>query len=154
MTRVWPFQIIQTPKVIIMIVGLMNRVRWIYLDGRPHTDPEVSELTFNGDSVGHWEGNTLVVDTTSLTSNNEAWGADENLHVIERFTRSGEGTLLYQWTVDNPTAFTKRWKGEYTMTATAAPLFEYACHEGNYALANILKGARAEDQADKTRTLQ
>lgn len=91
------------------------------------------------------------MDTTNLTGKNEAWGADENLHVVERFTRSDGDTLLYQWTVDDPTAFTKPWKGEYTMTAAAGPLYEYACHEGNYALSDILRGARAEDQGDQAR---
>ncbi len=146
------YQIIQSKDEIAIFVELNHDVRIIHLDGRPHLPASIH--LWLGDSLGHWEGNTLVVDTTSLTANNEVWGADENLHVVERFTRSGNGTLLYQWTVDNPSAFTKSWKGEYTMTATAAPLFEYACHEGNYALANILKGARAEDQADKTRKLQ
>jgi hypothetical protein len=99
-----------------------------------------------GDPRGHWEGNTLVVDTTNFTGKTKFRGADENLHLTERFTRKGPGVLLYEFRVDDPTAFTKPWKGEVPMIASEGPLFEHACHEGNYGLGGILAGARAEEK--------
>ena len=143
------YRIVQSKNEVAIYIEMIHDVRIIPVDGRPHLPSSIH--LWLGDSVGHWEGNTLLVDTTNLTGKNEAWGADENLHVVERFTRSDGDTLLYQWTVDDPTAFTKPWKGEYTMTAAAGPLYEYACHEGNYALSDILRGARAEDQGDQAR---
>lgn len=140
------YQIIQSKDEVVIHIELNHDVRVIHLDGRPHLPPSV-HLWF-GDSLGHWEGNTLVVDTTNLTGNNEAWGADQNLHVVERFSRTAADTLLYQWEVDDPTAFTSPWKAEYTMASTNDRIFEYACHEGNYSLHDILSGARAEDAAD------
>jgi hypothetical protein len=89
------------------------------------------------------------VDTTNLSGKTGFYGADENLHVIERFSRMDGDTLLYQFTVDDPTAFTKTWKGEMTMSAAPGPIAEYACHEGNYALRGILAGARADDKAEE-----
>jgi len=116
MTRVWPFQIIQTPKVIIMIVGLMNRVRWIYLDGRPHTDPEVSELTFNGDSLGHWEGDTLVVETVNFEPSHHWMQAgvplSDKMKIIERIKMLDAATFEIQSTFTDP----ENWEGEWKTT--------------------------------------
>jgi hypothetical protein len=98
-----------------------------------------------GDSIGRWEGDTLVVDTTNFTNNTRFRGSSENLHVIERFTRADAKTILYKFTIDDPSTFTKPWTAEYPFVATPGPIYEYACHEGNYALTDILGGARKAD---------
>jgi hypothetical protein len=100
-----------------------------------------------GDSRGRWEGNTLIVDTTNFTDKTTVSGSDENLHVIERFTRTAETSIMYEFTVHDPTAFTRVWKGEAPLTKASGPIYEYACHEGNYAMEGILKGARAREKA-------
>ena len=99
-----------------------------------------------GDSRGRWEGNTLVVDTTNFSDKTNFRGADENMHLIERFTRAADDRLIYQYTVDNETAFTKSWTAQIPMRKSNEPMFEYACHEGNYSLMNVLAGARAEEK--------
>ena len=140
------YRIVQSKNQVAIYTEMIHDVRVIPLDGRPHLPPDVH--LWYGDSVGHWEGNTLVVDTTNLSGKTAFHGADDKMHVIERFSRMNGDTLLYQWTVDDPTAFTKPWSGESTMTASAGPIYEYACNEGNYALAGILAGARADDKAE------
>jgi hypothetical protein len=95
-----------------------------------------------GDSIGHWEGDTLVVDTTNFTDQTRFRGSSENLHVIERFTRVDANTILYKATIDDPTTFTKAWTVQFPFLATTGPVYEYACHEGNYAMTDILGGAR------------
>ena len=92
-----------------------------------------------GDSIGHWEGDTLVVDTTNFRAQTGLYGGDENLHLVERFTRQANGNLLYQFTVDDPTIWTAPWSGEYSWKASDEIVYEYACHEGNYAMGNILR---------------
>jgi hypothetical protein len=104
-----------------------------------------------GDSSGHWEGDTLVVDTTNFTDKTNFRGADRNLHLVERFTRTGPDTILYRFTVDDPTAFTKPWTGEIAMVKIPGPLYEYACHEGNYAMSNMLGAARAAEKAAQSK---
>jgi hypothetical protein len=141
------YRIVQSKNQIAIYIEMIHDVRIIPLDGRPHLPSNVH--LWYGDSVGHWEGNTLVVDTTNLSGKTGFYGADENLHVIERFSRLNGDTLLYQFTVDDLSAFTKVWKGELTMSASAGPISEYACNEGNYALAGILGGARADDKAEE-----
>lgn len=109
---------------------------------------------WKGDSRGRWEGDTLVVDTTGFTFNNQSrFGVsyldgmtDQNLHVTERFTRIDSNTIIYRATIEDPTVYTKPWTVEISMTKRAEPLFEYACHEGNYGMSGILSGARAEEQ--------
>ena len=140
------YRIVQSKNQVAIYIEMIHDVRIIPLDGRPHLPSNVH--LWYGDSVGHWEGNTLVVDTTNLSGKTGFYGADENLHVIERFSRLDGDTLLYRFTVDDPTAFTKPWKGEMTMSAAPGPISEYACQEGNYALPGILAGARADDRAD------
>jgi hypothetical protein len=98
-----------------------------------------------GDSVGHWEGDTLVVDTTNFTDKTQFQGAGENLHVIERFTRQADGSLLYSFTIDDPTTWDQSWTGEYPWVKSDEKIYEYACHEGNYALGDVLRGARFEE---------
>ena len=122
----------------------IHDVRIIPLDGRPHLGPNIRQLM--GDSRGRWEGDTLVVDTTNFTDTTNFRGSSENLHVVERFRRVDEETILYEFTVDDPTTWTRPWKAEQSMVKTKGPIFEFACHEGNYGLANNLSGARAEEK--------
>jgi hypothetical protein len=138
------YEIIQTPDYVVIFVELNHDTRIIPLDGRPHLSPHVRQWL--GDARGHWEGDTLVVETTNFTEKTKFRGADENLHLIERFTRTAPDILLYQFTMNDPTAYTKPWKGEVPMIASPGPLFEHACHEGNYGLTGILGGARAEER--------
>jgi hypothetical protein len=98
-----------------------------------------------GDSRGHWEGNTLVVETTNFTDKTKFRGSSENLHLTERFTRSDPDTILYEYTVNDPATWTKPWTAQITMTKSASRVYEYACHEGNYGMTGILAGARAEE---------
>src|ERR1019366_9716550 len=100
-----------------------------------------------GHSRGHWEGNTLVVETTNFTGKSRFRGATENLRLIERLTRTDASTLTYEFTVEDPATFAKPWSGSIPMTKSAGPIYEYACHEGNYAVPGILGGARAQEAA-------
>ncbi len=139
------YQIFQTPDYVMILVEMIHDVRIIPLDGRPHLPSRVREWL--GDSRGHWEGNTLVVDTTNFTDKTNFRGADENLHLTERFTRTGPGTVMYEFTVDDPSAFTRPWRAEIPMNKAEGPILEYACHEGNYGMTGILSGARAQEKA-------
>jgi hypothetical protein len=138
------YQIYQTPKYVMIMSEMIHESRIIPMDGRAHLPPGIRKWT--GDSIGHWEGDTLVVDTTNFTSKTRFRGSSENLHVVERFTRAGPESILYRFTIDDPTTFTKPWTGELPFLATPGPIYEYACHEGNYALADILMGARADEK--------
>ena len=102
-----------------------------------------------GDARGHWEGNTLVVETTNFSDKASFRGSSENLRVIERFTRTDEHTLLYQFTIDDPASWAKPWTGEIPMKKVPGPLYEYACNEGNYGMAGVLAGARTEEKRGK-----
>ena len=130
-----------------ILVEMIHDIRIISLDGRPHLPANIRQWL--GDSRGRWEGNTLVVDTTNFTDKTNIRGSDKDLHLIERFTRTDPETILYRFTVDDPTAFTKPWTGEVPMTRTAGPIYEYACHEGNYSMLNMLRGARAQETAEQ-----
>ena len=141
------FQIIQTPGYVVILHEMIHDARIIPLDGRPH--PPANIRQWMGDGRGHWEGDTLVVDTTNFSEKSNFRGASENLHLTERFTRVDPDTISYQFTVDDPTTFTKVWKAEIPMHHTDEQIYEYACHEGNYALADILRGARAEEAAKR-----
>jgi hypothetical protein len=140
------YQIIQTRDTVAIEVEMIHDVRIIPLDGRPHLPSAIRQ--WMGDSVGHWEGDTLVVDTTNFTDKTHFRGSDRNLHVVERFTRTGADTIQYRFTIDDPTAFTQAWTGEIIMSKVLGPLYEYACHEGNYSLANMLAGARAQEKVE------
>ncbi len=139
------YQILQTPGYVVILIEMIHDVRIIPLDGRPHLAGNIRQWL--GDSRGHWEGDELVVDTTNFTDKTPFRGSDRNLHLIERFKRIDAETILYRFTVDDPTAFTKPWSGEAPMTRTPGPIYEYACHEGNYGMTNILSGARADEKA-------
>ncbi|HYL36815.1 MAG TPA: hypothetical protein VEV17_12950 [Bryobacteraceae bacterium] len=138
------YRIVQTPGYVAIYIEMIHDVRLIPLDGRPHLPPQLR--SWMGDSVGHWEGDTLVVDTTNFNGLASFRGSDANLHVLERFTRIAADTLLYQFTIDDPTAFTRQWTGEVPWSTAPGPIYEYACHEGNYhTMASMLKAARAEE---------
>jgi hypothetical protein len=136
-------QIIQGAGYVVVKTETIHSARIIPLDGRPHLGRNLRQWI--GDSRGHWEGNTLVVDTTNYSDKIGFRGAGENLHVTERFTRVDADTIRYEFTVDDPTTWTRSWSAEIPMKRMQGPLFEYACTEGNYGLANILRGARVED---------
>jgi hypothetical protein len=131
-------QIVQSPGYVVIEAEEIHDARIIRLN-RPHLPKNVRQ--WMGDSVGHWEGNTLVVDTTNFTDLTPFEGA-QNLHVIERITRTNADTILYQFTVEDPGMWTKPWSGEVPVTKITGPVWEYACHEGNYGLENTLRGAR------------
>jgi hypothetical protein len=141
------YQIVQTPDAVMILVEMVHDVRIIRINTErmkaQHAPPTVRQWL--GDSIGHWEGDTLVVDTTNFTDRTLFEGASENLHVIERFQRTDANTILYRATIDDPATFTKQWTLEYPFVATAGPVYEYACHEGNYAMPDILGGARKAD---------
>ncbi len=139
------YQIVQSAGTIMILVEMVHDVRLIHMDNRPHLPSNIRQWL--GDSIGHWEGDTLVVDTTNFTDKTRFRGSGENLHVIERFTRVDAKTMLYKVTIDDPTSFTQPWTAEYPFLATAGPIYEYACHEGNYAMTDILAGARAQEKA-------
>jgi hypothetical protein len=136
-------QIVQTPTTIMILVEMVHDVRIIRMNAE-HLPPTIRK--WMGDSVGHWEGDTLVVDTTNFTNKTQFQGASEQLHVVERFTRVNANTLLYRFTVDDPQTWDKPWSGEYPWNATDEHIYEYACHEGNYALGDMLRGARAQER--------
>ena len=138
------YQIVQNPGFVVILSEMIHDVRIIPLDGRLHLPDNIRQ--WMGDPRGHWEGDTLVVDSTNFTGKTHFRGSDRNLHLIERFTRVDPNTVLYRFTVDDPTAFTKSWSGEAPLTKTPGPIFEYACHEGNYSMANMLSGARAQEK--------
>ncbi len=133
-------QIIQGPGYVVILSEMIHDARMISLDGRPHVAKNIRE--WMGDSRGHWEGNTLVVDTTNFTPEYSFRGSDANMHLTERFTRESPEVIRYEFTVDDPTAFTKPWTARIPMNKTHGPIYEYACHEGNYAMTDILAGAR------------
>jgi hypothetical protein len=145
------YQIIQTQNEFVVHAEMIHDTRIIPLDGRPHLPSNVR--LWLGDSVGHWEGNTLVVDTANFNDSGGFYGEaggmfgwDRNLHVVERFSFLDTDTILYRFEVDDPSAFTRPWKGELTMDRASGPIYEYACHEGNYALPDILRGFRAHER--------
>jgi hypothetical protein len=143
------YQIVQAPEFVVILIEMIHDVRIIPLDARPHLSKKVQRLT--GDSRGRWEGTTLVVETTNFTGKTNFRGSGEHLRVVERFTRTDESTLLYQFTVDDPQSFTRPWTGEIPMKRAEGPIFEYACHEGNLSMENILGTARDEEAAARAR---
>jgi hypothetical protein len=133
------YQVVQTPGFLMILTEYLREVRVVRIGGR-HASPAVRQLL--GDSIGHWEGDTLVVDTTNFTAQANFRGASENLHVVERFQPIDGDTFLYRATVEDPSVYSKPWVMEYPFRRASELLYEDACHEGNYALPGILKGAR------------
>jgi hypothetical protein len=141
-------QIVQGPGWVALLHEINHDTRVIPTDGRPHIPQSIRQ--YQGDSVGHWEGNTLTVDTTNFMNLANFRGAGEKLHLIERFTRTADNTVLYQFTVEDPETWAKAWTAEVPMTRTDGPVYEWACHEGNTMISTILNGARvAEAEAAK-----
>jgi hypothetical protein len=137
------YQIVQTPDTVMILVEMIHDVRIVRMNAKHNPDNMRQWL---GDSIGHWEGDTLVVDTTNFSDKVSFRGSSKNLHVIERFSRPDAKSLLYRATIDDPTTFTKSWTIEYPFAPSSGPVYEYACHEGNYAIVDILGGARKADQ--------
>jgi hypothetical protein len=144
-------QIVQTPDSVMILTEMVHDVRVVRMNAQ-HLPKTIRQ--WMGDSVGHWEGDTLVVDTTNFNDKTRFRGSTENLHVVERFTRVGPKELLYRFTIEDPDTWDRPWTGEFTWPATDSRIFEYACHEANYALEGILSGARlreAEEAAAKAK---
>ncbi|MBI2149985.1 MAG: hypothetical protein HYU27_05200 [Acidobacteria bacterium] len=139
------YQIIQSPGYVVIHIEMIHDARIIPVDGRPHLPSGVRQWL--GDSRGRWEGNTLVVETTNFTDKTAFRGASGKMRLTERFTRAAQNMLLYEFTVEDEASFTKPWTAQIPMMKTEGPLFEYACHEGNYGLTNVLAGTRAEEKA-------
>jgi hypothetical protein len=137
-------EIIQTAEYVVVFRELATAPRIIPLDGRPHLSERMR--LWYGDSRGRWEGNTLVVDTTNFSEKGAFQGASAALHVVERFTRISADKIVYQFTVEDPNTWTRPWSAEIPMLQAEGPLYEYACHEGNYGLVNTLKAARFADK--------
>ena len=138
-------QLFQTPDYVAILNEMVHDVRIIPLDGREHLPSHIRQ--WMGDSRGRWEGDTLVVDTRNLTGQTMFKGSGKNMHVIERFRRLDAGTLLYEYTINDPESFVRPWTALFPMRLTDGPIYEYACHEGNYSMFNLLSGARAEEKA-------
>ena len=140
------YDIVQSRDVVVFRMETIHDARVIHLDGRPHPNRKIRSIL--GDSRGHWEGDTLVVDTTNFSSKSNFRGSRENLHLSERFTRTGPDRLDYAFTVSDDTTWTRAWTAMIPFMWSKAPMYEYACHEGNLGLAGILSGTRAEERAD------
>ena len=153
------YQILQIPGYVVILYEMIHETRIIPMDGRPHLPPNVRQ--WNGDSRGHWEGNTLVIDTTNY--NGKGWigtsaatmrikgiPESEALHVVERFTRVDADTIHYKVTIDDPNVYTKPWEVAIPLNREQDyRIYEYACHEGNHAVENVLSGGRAAEAAAK-----
>lgn len=136
-------QIVQTADHVMILMEMVHDARIVRIGGT-HLPKHIRP--WMGDSIGHWEGDTLVVDTTNFPPQQNFRGSSENLHVVERFRRADATTINYRFTVDDPTTFTAPFTGEIPFRAMDELIYEYACHEGNYALGNVLSGARNEEK--------
>ena len=142
----------QSPDSVVIAMEKIHDTRVIPLDGRPHLSSKIRN--YLGDSRGHWEGDTLVVETTNFHPNGNAMGglfrvADQNLKLTERFRRTGPNALAYEFTVDDPTVWTRPWTAMVPWTTANGTIYEYACHEGNYSLPNMLSAARVEERLER-----
>jgi len=138
------YQILQTKDYVMILVEMLHDVRIIPLNNRPKLSEGIRQML--GSSQGRWEGETLVIETSNFTNKTAFQGSSENMHLIERFTRVSPDMIRYEFTVDDPDTWTKPWSAEVPWKKTIGPIFEHACHEGNYGLANTLAGARAEEK--------
>jgi hypothetical protein len=137
------YQIVQSPTHVVLFMEVGHEARVIPIDGSAHLSPTLRQ--WNGDSRGHWEGNTLVVDTTNFSPNSYFMGSTERLHVIERFTRTAADTITYEMTLEDPTTWAKPWTAMMPMKSRQETLYEFACHEGNYhIMSGMLLGAHQE----------
>ena len=144
-------QIVQTPDAVIILTEMVHDARVVRMNSE-HAPKTIKK--WMGDSIGRWEGDTLVVDTTNFTDKTRFRGSTENLHIVERFTRADAKTLVYRFTIEEPNTWERPWTGEYPWPATTEKMYEYACQEGNYAMGNILRGARLKDTEDSKKTRQ
>ena len=138
-------QLFQTPDHVVVVTEMVHTARIIPLDGSPHLPSNVQQ--WSGDSRGHWEGETLVVETTNHTDKTRWRGSTPDMRLVERFTRVDAETLLYEFTVTDPTTWTAPWTAAVPLLLNPEPMFEYACHEGNYAMGVMLAGTREEEKA-------
>ena len=141
-------QIVQTADTVLILNEMVHDARVVRIGGT-HLPPAIRR--WMGDSIGSWEGDTLVIDTTNFTGKTQFNGSNDQLHVVERIRRVDANTLLYRFTIEDPTTWDRAWTGEYTWKATTDQLYEYACHEGNYAMGNMLRGARQKEAEDATK---
>jgi hypothetical protein len=140
---------VQTADTVLILNEMVHDARVVRIGGQ-HLPPTIRR--WMGDSIGSWEGDTLVVDTTNFTGKTQFNGSSDQLHVVERIRRIDANTLLYRFTIEDPSTWDRAWTGEYPWKATQDQIYEYACHEGNYAMGGMLRGARqkeAEDAAKK-----
>ena len=142
------YDIVQSRDTVVFRMETIHDARIIQLDGRPHPGPTIRNIL--GDSRGHWEGDTLVVDTTNFSPKSNFRGARQNLHLLERFTRVSPDRLEYSFTASDDTTWVRPWTAMIPLQRSKAPMYEYACHEGNLGLAGILAGSRAEERAEAT----
>ena len=142
------YEILQGPGYVAIWYEMVNELRVIPLDGRPHVAPTLR--SYMGDARGHFEGETLVIETTNFTDKVPYRGSSEHLKLTERFTRRSPGVVEWAVTFDDPHTWTRPWTFAMNLTQTTEPPFEYACHEGNYAMRNMLGIARQEEAAGKT----
>lgn len=138
------YQIVQAPGYVMILTEMIHDVRIIPLESRSQPSPNIRQWI--GLSNGHWENNTLVIETTNFNGKNPFSGSSENLKVIERFTRISDDVIQYTFTIDDKSVWARPWSGELPLTKTKGPIFEHACHEGNYGLYNTLLGARLEEK--------
>ena len=139
-------QLFQTPNHVVIMTEMVNTSRVVPLDGRPGLTPDV--LQWSGDSRGHWEGETLVIETRNFAPKRKWRGTTDNMHLVERLTRVDAETLLYEFTVTDPDTWTGPWTAAVPLVLNPEPMYEYACHEGNYSMAVMLGGTRVEEQAE------
>ncbi len=138
-------QLFQTPDHVVLLNEMVHDARIVPLDGSAHLPPHVRQ--WHGDSRGHWDGDTLVVETINFTDKTSFRGSTDSLHLVERFTRADADTLLYEFTVTDPRTFTQPWTAVVPTNLSSNRTYEYACHEGNYGMEGILAGTRAEEKA-------
>jgi hypothetical protein len=137
-------QIFQNAGSIVLVTEMVHDVRVVSVDRPPHLPSRLRQ--YKGDSRARWEGRTLVIDTTNFLRETSLRGSSANTHLVERLTRVDANTLVYEFTVEDPNTWTKPWTVAMPMRKVPGPIFEYACHEGNYALPNILSGARKQER--------
>lgn len=142
--------LLQTQDTVVLLNEMVHDSRIVPLDGRSRLAPNVRQ--WRGDSRGRWEGDTLVVETTNFTDKTSFRGSGPGMRLTERFTRIDAERLIYEYTIVDPESFEGPWTAAIPMTKTDAPMFEYACHEGNYGMYNLLAGARAQEKEGETRT--
>jgi len=138
------YQIVQAPGYVMILTEMIHDARIIPLDGRPQ--PPAAVRQWMGISRGRWEGDTLVIETTNFNGKNPFRGSTENMKVVERLRRASDDTIEYNFTVEDRSMWVRPWSAEAVMRKTMGPLFEHACHEGNYGLYNTLVGARLDEQ--------